>query len=197
MVRAFADGVLSALGSAIAAARRLARELRDLLPGSDARTGPLSDLTASGRALPETLGAAISRGAPAAVDAASSLAGGLAGVLGMDTADLGAQAGLGWIDAMIKAIESRLPALQAAASQVWSELGGQGRSDALVSRGGVLERSEPARPSERGGPVTINLNGPWNVSGEMDAQRIAEIIGEVLAGKAITNKRMAVGWASL
>jgi hypothetical protein len=31
----------------------------------------------------------------------------------------------------------------------------------------------------------------------MDAQRIAEIIGDVLAGKAITNKRMNVGWATV
>jgi TP901 family phage tail tape measure protein len=197
MVRAFADGVISALGSAIDAARRLAQELRDLLPGSDAKYGPLSDLTASGRSLPETLGAAISRGAPAAVDAAAGLAGGLAGVLGMDTADLGAQAGLGWIDAMIKAIESRLPALQAAVGQVWSELGGQGRSDALIGRAGASDRSEPSTRAGERGPVTINLNGPWNVSNDMDAQRIAEIVGDVLAGKAITNKRMNVGWATV
>ncbi len=195
MVRAFADGILAALGWALDAARRMADELRSLLPGSDARTGPLSDLTASGRALPETLGRAISQGAPAAVDAAAGLAGGLAGVLGMDTADLGAQAGISWIEAMIKAIQSRLPALGETTAQAWKMLADQAGPG--LNRGGVMDRSEPARPGERGGPITINLNGPWNVSGEMDAQRIAEIVGEVLAGKAVVNKRMAVGWATV
>jgi TP901 family phage tail tape measure protein len=195
MVRAFADGILAALGWALDAARRMADVLRSLLPGSDARTGPLSDLTASGRALPETLGRAISQGAPAAVDAAAGLAGGLAGVLGMDTADLGAQAGISWIEAMIKAIQSRLPALGETTAQAWKMLADQAGPG--LNRGGVMDRSEPARPGERGGPITINLNGPWNVSGEMDAQRIAEIVGEVLAGKAVVNKRMAVGWATV
>jgi TP901 family phage tail tape measure protein len=196
MVRAFADGVMSALGSAIDAARRLAQELRDLLPGSDAETGPLSDLTASGRAFSTTIATAITRGAPAAVDAAAGLAGGMADVLGMDTASLGADAGLGWIDAMIKAIESRLPALQSTASEVWSALGGQAGNEKLTGRPAVAEPGG-GRNETRGGPVTINLNGPWQVSGEMDAQRIAEIIGDVLAGKAITNKRMNVGWATV
>ncbi len=139
MVRAFADGVMSALGSAIDAARRLAQELRDLLPGSDAETGPLSDLTASGRAFSTTIATAITRGAPAAVDAAAGLAGGMADVLGMDTASLGADAGLGWIDAMIKAIESRLPALQSTASEVWSALGGQAGNEKLTGRPAVAE----------------------------------------------------------
>jgi hypothetical protein len=177
-------------------ARRLAEELRNLLPGSDARTGPLSDLTASGRALPETLGAAISRGAPAAVDAATNLAGGLADVLGMDTASLGAQAGLNWIDAMIKAITSRLPALSDAAGQAFGTLGGGKVNSQLAQAGrGTGRPSEPA--GQTGGPITINLNGPWQMSSEMDAKRVAEIIGEVLAGKAVTNKRMNVAWATV
>jgi hypothetical protein len=45
--------------------------------------------------------------------------------------------------------------------------------------------------------VTINLNGPWHVANEMDAAKIAEIVGEVLAGKAVTARRMAVGWATV
>jgi hypothetical protein len=145
--------------------------------------------------LPETLAAAITRGAPAAVDAAAGLAGGLADVLGMDTASLGAEAGLGWIDAMIKAIESRLPALQAAASEVWSSLGGQAGGAGFAGRPAVAEAGG-GRSEARGGPVTINLYGPWQVSNEMDAQQVAEIIGEVLAGRAITNKRMNVAWAT-
>jgi len=57
--------------------------------------------------------------------------------------------------------------------------------------------NEPSGGPERRGPVTINMYGPWNVSNEMDAKRVAEIIGEVLAGKAVTNARLAVGWAGV
>jgi len=52
---AVADGIRSSIGDAVAAALELAQAVRDALPGSDAKVGPLSDLTASGRALPETL----------------------------------------------------------------------------------------------------------------------------------------------
>jgi len=191
MVRAFAQGIMDRLHELLDAARRLAQEIRDLLPGSDAKTGPLSDLTASGASLPATLAAAINHGVPVAVSAVETLAGGISDLLTMDTAALGAEAGLNWIEAMIKAITSRLPALGEAAGQALGTLSGGGnRLD------GAPSSTRPSEPA-RGGPVTINLNGPWHVSGEMDAAKIAEIIGEVLAGRAQTNRRLAVGWAGV
>lgn len=51
----FGEGVKRALNKALSAARAIAGAIRALLPGSDAETGPLSDLFASGKALPETL----------------------------------------------------------------------------------------------------------------------------------------------
>ena len=81
MVRALADGITGALHNAIDRARRLAQELRDLLPGSDAKTGPLSDLTASGRAFGVTLAKGIGLGADDAIKAAAGMAGGMAGGL--------------------------------------------------------------------------------------------------------------------
>ena len=51
----FGEGVKRALNKALSAARAIASAIRALLPGSDAETGPLSDLFASGKALPETL----------------------------------------------------------------------------------------------------------------------------------------------
>lgn len=197
MVAAFERGIMDRLQGLLDAARRLAQQIRDLLPGSDAKTGPLSDLTASGRALPDTLAAAISRGAPTAISAVESMAGGLTDVLSMDTGALGMDAGLSWIDAMIKAIQSRLPALGDATAQALGVLGGENLKGQLALAGAGMGRpSEPAGGSERG-PVTLNLNGPWYVSNEMDAKRIAEIVSEVLAGKAVTNKRLAVGWAGV
>lgn len=64
MVRAFADGITGALDSALSAARSMAQALRDLLPGSDAKRGPLSDLTASGSALPATFAKGIDMTSP-------------------------------------------------------------------------------------------------------------------------------------
>jgi TP901 family phage tail tape measure protein len=189
MVRAFADGVMNALSNAIDAARRLAQELRDLLPGSDAKTGPLSDLTDSGRALPATLGQAISRGAPAALGAVETLAGGLTSVLSMDTAALGADAGMNWVDAMIKAIQARLPSLRETTAQAWDMLQPNPKNMmalAYAGGGGAGRPAEPARET----PVTINMYGPWNVRNEQDIEVIGEKVADYLARRTATTKRM-------
>ncbi len=81
LAQRFADGVISALNAALEAARRIAQAIRDLLPGSDAKKGPLSDLFASGRALPMTLARGIQRGSGRMLTAAEDLAGGAAAVL--------------------------------------------------------------------------------------------------------------------
>ncbi len=64
MAQAFGDGIRSALGAALDAARAMAQALRDLLPGSDAKRGPLSDLTASGAALPVTFAKGVDMSSP-------------------------------------------------------------------------------------------------------------------------------------
>jgi len=79
MADAFGAGIKAGLESALSEARRLAQAIRDCLPGSDARTGPLSDLTASGKALPITLGKGIRAGVGSAVAAAEALAEGIKG----------------------------------------------------------------------------------------------------------------------
>lgn len=59
---AVAKGIYASIPAAVAAASALAAAVRAVLPGSDAKEGPLSDLTASGRALPITLAKGIHRG---------------------------------------------------------------------------------------------------------------------------------------
>jgi TP901 family phage tail tape measure protein len=78
LARAFGDGIRAEMESALDDARRLADEIRSLLPGSDAEKGPLSDLTAAGRALPATLGKGIGQGMAGALSAAGMLAAGMA-----------------------------------------------------------------------------------------------------------------------
>lgn len=77
--------------------------LRAMLPGSDAETGPLSDLTASGQALMTTFHAGMTQGAPMAVQGVNTAAGQILGALpttpilqpNTPTAEAGAAAGGG------------------------------------------------------------------------------------------------------
>jgi hypothetical protein len=71
---AFADGIRASIPAIEDAARAAADAARRYLPGSDAETGPLSDLTASGRALPETLAKGMRGGISEIVNAANVLA---------------------------------------------------------------------------------------------------------------------------
>ena len=71
LMRAFAQGILQFASMPVKAVEAVVQAVRDRLPGSDAKTGPLSDLTASGRALPVTFAKGISEGM-AAVTAAMS-----------------------------------------------------------------------------------------------------------------------------
>lgn len=82
MASAFGAGIRSRLDSVYAETQAMVANIRSLLPGSDAETGPLSDLTASGKGLPDTLAKGIERGAPGAIGAAQGLAGDVAGIVG-------------------------------------------------------------------------------------------------------------------
>lgn len=47
------------------------------------------------------------------------------------------------------------------------------------------------RPAERGGgPVTINMYGPWNVRNEKDIEIIGERVADYLARRTATTKRL-------
>jgi phage-related protein len=64
MAEAFADGIRSRLDAAYSAAKEMVDKIRNLLPGSDAKEGPLSDLTASGKALADTFRLGVESGTP-------------------------------------------------------------------------------------------------------------------------------------
>lgn len=69
LLTAFGDGIKSTVGYPLKVLGGAAGQLRDLLTGSDAKTGPLSTVTAGGRALPETFAAGMSKGAPGGIAA--------------------------------------------------------------------------------------------------------------------------------
>lgn len=68
MVDAFFGGISSAWNRGLAWFHELVAKLRALLPGSDAREGPLRDLTRSGRMLPVTFAAGVKLGGPNLTD---------------------------------------------------------------------------------------------------------------------------------
>lgn len=74
LFQAFLDGVKSRLASVKATVQGIVQWIRDRLPGSDARYGPLSDLTASGRALAITFSGGMMRGKQTVLGAANTLA---------------------------------------------------------------------------------------------------------------------------
>lgn len=74
LLSAFVGGVKEKISDAKGAAKDLAGKVRDHLPGSNADTGPLADLTAAGEALPETFAASMSDRMGAIKTASDSLA---------------------------------------------------------------------------------------------------------------------------
>jgi hypothetical protein len=54
----------------VEAVKGVFKKVRELLPFSDAKTGPLSDLIASGKSIPHTIGAGIRRSGPRPVSGA-------------------------------------------------------------------------------------------------------------------------------
>jgi TP901 family phage tail tape measure protein len=94
LVERFGEGIMSKLEWLYDRVKGMVDWIRDLLPGSDAKEGPLSDLFAAGRALPQTLAQGILAGQGALLNAvnlqAASMARGIsmpqarvAGVRGM------------------------------------------------------------------------------------------------------------------
>lgn len=79
MMRTLADGIRAGSAAAVAAARETVQQIRDHLPHSPAKVGPLSDLDQV--QFGQTLAAAITAGAPTAVLAAQALAASLAATL--------------------------------------------------------------------------------------------------------------------
>lgn len=82
MVNAFAQNVLSRMSSALSAVRKMADEIKSLLPHSDADKGPLSTLTAQGAALPATLAKGILAGTPALLRSVGTMASGMSSLIG-------------------------------------------------------------------------------------------------------------------
>lgn len=88
MMSAFADGIRDGVGHVLGAVGSVLSKARNLLPFSDAKTGPLSDLTLSGRRLPETFAKGI-RSSSAIADALAASFGSGQDALSMAAAGAG------------------------------------------------------------------------------------------------------------
>jgi len=74
MIEAFKNSIVAKANAVLDAVRAIVAKIRALLPGSDAKTGPLSTLTAAGRALPATLAEGMSSGQSLVEEAARRMA---------------------------------------------------------------------------------------------------------------------------
>jgi hypothetical protein len=74
LLETLASGISSAVMAPVTAVRDGLARIRRLLPFSDAREGPLSELTASGAAIPGTLAEGVERGGPGLLGALSGVA---------------------------------------------------------------------------------------------------------------------------
>ena len=77
LINTFIEGIKAAAGKLIDTVGGVMSKVREFLPFSDAQTGPLSNLTASGRAFPATLAQGVTAGAPALYSATDKMLGGL------------------------------------------------------------------------------------------------------------------------
>lgn len=74
------DGILSAADTVIDSVTGVFSKIRNLLPFSDAKEGPLSDLTASGAAIMSTLGAGVTSNEFSLIDSVSGVFGKVSGI---------------------------------------------------------------------------------------------------------------------
>ncbi len=65
LINTFKDGVIAAASGLVEGVKSVFQKVRNLMPFSDAREGPLSTLTLSGQRLMTTLGSGVNQGAPA------------------------------------------------------------------------------------------------------------------------------------
>ena len=87
MLRSFIDGFLAVKDELIDAVSGVLDEVNEFLPFSDARRGPLANLTASGRAIIETLAAGIRQvGGQPVNQALQGRTGGCVNAVGADVA---------------------------------------------------------------------------------------------------------------
>lgn len=77
LASAFGAGITSRIGAAVSAAQNMASQVRALLPGSDAKMGPLSTLSATGPGLIDTFSEGLRRSSPNAFSETEDLAGGV------------------------------------------------------------------------------------------------------------------------
>ena len=89
LIKALVSGIKSMASAPIDAVKNVAGNVRDMLPFSDAKEGPFSDLTKAGMAIPKTLGEGLKRATPDFQQRAKQvLAGGMAAIPLMSTPDM-------------------------------------------------------------------------------------------------------------
>jgi hypothetical protein len=202
------SGIKSVAGKAYKAVKDSLGFMGKLMPGSDAKEGPLSRLTAAGKAIPETIGQGVRRSAPALKRATQ---GALAGVA-LSTSVAGAQPVMDQTTARISPIMDRVPAVSDQEARAWispvmgrmpqipdqeatarifpmmdrvpAVQGGDGAAlrEARVFKD-LLRREAPDREPSSSKQVVINFSPTINVSGSSDSEQTAQAVQSALDGE--------------
>jgi hypothetical protein len=114
LMRALTAGITAGVQWVIDKVKGVMQSVRNLLPGSDAREGPLSDLTASGMGLMAALARGMTMGAGAPLAAVAGMAGGIDGMLSGAGGALDIMPNLGAVDA--SALSGRMGQIDASLS---------------------------------------------------------------------------------
>jgi len=102
MMLTFLNGIRAGIGAVVEGVKGAFQRIRNLLPFSDAKTGPLSDLTASGRAFMTAFAGGMLSGAGAPLAAATSAFGAISPSIGpLDTS--GISRGIRGVDGAVSA----------------------------------------------------------------------------------------------
>lgn len=164
------NGIRARIGALLATVQGALAKVRALLPGSDAKEGPLSTLTKSGQSLLTTFAQGVGKSGDGGL--LKTVTGGLQGF--MQTVPGMLQQVVPSAPPMVGGLMSALPGM---AQQL---LTGASQMLAPTPMGGMVPAPVPAAASGGGGGQTITANFTINAQGG-DANSIAEKVREVFA----------------
>ncbi len=149
LVNALWDGIVAAWDGLVSGVKDLLSGLRDMLPFSDAKEGPLSQLTASGSAFVDTFSSGITSAGSVAVDALSGMLEGLRELLPFSDARKGPLSNL------TKSGASLLPTFAAGIEQT-----GKVPTESVAGALGSISLEAPQMPTMQSPPQPSRDSGP-------------------------------------
>jgi TP901 family phage tail tape measure protein len=186
------NGIRARIGALLATVQGALAKVRALLPGSDAKEGPLSTLTKSGQSLLTTFAQGVGKSGDGGL--LKAVTGGLQGVMqtmpgmlqqALPTAKAGLEGLVGGLPGMLQQVVPSAPPMigglmSALPGMAQQFMNGASQLLAPTPMGGMIPAPVPAGTSPSGGGQNITANFTINAQGG-DPNAIAEKVREVFA----------------